>query len=277
MPTRRAAIATLLFAGLAFTGAARCESKASHVALVVGIDRYEHLRPLRNAVNDARGVAEALVASGYDVIYLPDATDAAFEAAIEQFAIKVAAAELGIFYYAGHGFEVDGGNYLIARDTGLRDDGMPRRSQSIELLELYREITEPDTPVIIMVDACRNNPQGGVADGQGGRGAISIHVPGPEVFKEETVNDLSADVDDRPGTPQLSVTFSTGAGTTAEDGAGDHSPFGAAAIAALQTPGTTLLDLLDNIVNRTLAETNQRQKPYTHVRGIGNVLITPHR
>jgi uncharacterized caspase-like protein len=275
MPTRAViVIVSLAMLGLAAT--ARGEPRASRVALVVGIDRYDNLRPLHNAVNDARGVAEALVQGGYKVVYLPDATDTAFEAAIEQFATDLAGAELGFFYYAGHGFEVDGSNYLIARDAGLRNDGMPRRSQSVELLDLYRRITRPNTPVAILVDACRNDPMG-AADGQAGRGAESIHASVPEAFKAGTVNDLDEDVRDRPGNPQLLVTFSTGAGATAEDGAGDHSPFGAATIQALQTPGMTLPDFISGIMQGTLAASNQRQKPSFVLAGMDNLSIIASR
>lgn len=127
------------------------------VALVIGNSAYRHAPEIPNPVNDSADVAQALKGLGFDVVEVADAGYEATRNAIRSFAEKVSGADLALFFYAGHGVQVSGQNYLIPIDAQL-DNAASLEIDAIGLDAVMRAMeTGPSTRILIL-DACRNNP-----------------------------------------------------------------------------------------------------------------------
>jgi hypothetical protein len=152
--------AALLFCVL-LAGAASAQKR---VALVIGIDRYDNLdgrAQLKKARADARGVAETLKSLGFDVIHKDDVARSAFNSHWQDFLNKLSAGDTAAFYFAGHGIELGGRNYLIPRDVPSvrpgRDELLKRESLSLQ--EFLADLRERGTRLnLVILDACRDNP-----------------------------------------------------------------------------------------------------------------------
>ncbi|HEX2448692.1 MAG TPA: caspase family protein [Methyloceanibacter sp.] len=97
------------------------------VALVIGNSAYQHTAPLRNPSNDASDMAEKLRALGFEVIDGTNLSKSEMESRIRTFATKLSGADVGLFFYAGHGMQVDGKNFLAPVDASLKSDADPLR------------------------------------------------------------------------------------------------------------------------------------------------------
>ena len=127
------------------------------VALVIGNSIYRHAGELTNPKNDAADMAAALKNVGFQVIEGFDLDKTAFDRKVREFAMALAAAEAGLFFYAGHGLQVGGQNYLVPVDAEL----MTAASLEFEMvrLDIVQRIMEGSTSTnILFLDACRNNP-----------------------------------------------------------------------------------------------------------------------
>jgi uncharacterized caspase-like protein len=128
---RAIATTVLSFAALAATPVTAREAR---IALVVGEDKYQGgLRPLANAANDAALISRALAKAGFDVEPVRDAGRAELSAALERFTRRLKQAgpnAVGLFYFAGHGLQYDGTNYLLATDANLTDPAISRATAS---------------------------------------------------------------------------------------------------------------------------------------------------
>jgi uncharacterized caspase-like protein len=131
---------------------------APSFALVVGNGSYSTITPLRNPVNDARAMDQALRSTGFDVIRLENATRAQFDAGLQQLIARLNAGTVSVFYYAGHAVQMGGRNYLIPVDARVDSDAALRVA-AIDLDDVLRRITAAGGHVnIVVLDACRNNP-----------------------------------------------------------------------------------------------------------------------
>ena len=134
------------------------------VALVVGIDRYDNLdsrAQLKKARADARSIAETLKSLGFDVIHKDDTTRSALNGHWQDFLNKLAPGDTAAFYFAGHGVELGGRNYLLPRDVPSvrpgRDELLKRESLSLQ--EFLADLREKGTRLnLVILDACRDNP-----------------------------------------------------------------------------------------------------------------------
>ena len=220
---------------------------AERVALVIGNAAYEQeAAALKNPVNDAKAVAAALRRLGFAVIPGTDLDEDAFYRKITEFEEAARSAEVALFFYAGHGLQVEGRNYLAPVDLRLRTKQDLRR-HAIELgaaLEVMRSETN-----VVILDACRNNPLAGEL-------ARSLGLSRAAVARRGL-----ARVQGASGTL---IAYATEPGSVAADGTGDHSPYTQALLAHMETPGLSVNDLFTRVTASVLENTDGRQKPWTH-------------
>ncbi|MBK1838510.1 SUMF1/EgtB/PvdO family nonheme iron enzyme [Azospirillum sp. YIM B02556] len=231
------------------TGAAE-----SRLALVIGVSNYRNAPELINPRNDARAIGEALRALNFTVDEQYDLDARGFATALRQFGIKASQADVAVIFYAGHGIQVNGVNYLLPADAQLERE----RDLVYEAIPLnlpMGELAGARKLGILILDACRNNP---FVDRltRSGSNRNQAH-PG------------LGSVDDAPS--DTLVAMATRADQLAEDGTGDHSPFSAALLQHLQTPGLELSLFFRNVRDTVKQATNGRQEPFVY----GSLGATP--
>ena len=170
---RRRCIAALGFAAVATLLAATAvpsQAAAARVALVIGNASYK-VGELKNPVNDAKAVATSLRGLGFEVTHRENASLREMLEAFQQFSMQSKAADVRVVYYAGHGVQVKGRNYLLPVDTEIRaEEEMP--SKSADLNEFMARLgTLKSGMNVVILDACRNNPFSGteIVDADGRR------------------------------------------------------------------------------------------------------------
>lgn len=149
-------------------------------ALVVGNDHYDQVNPdLDNAVNDAKGIYEAFRELGFMMI--PEAYDIdtdKFDELFEDFKFELGNYEVGVLYFSGHGVEIDGKNYLIMRNTPIGELAKSPIRYSINLQDCIRELHDTKCKmIIVIIDACRNNPFEGTERGWGSVNLAPLFAP----------------------------------------------------------------------------------------------------
>lgn len=216
------------------------------LALVVGNDAYK-LAPLGNARNDARAVSRALETLGFQVTRVEDTSRQALVTALAQFGDRLQPEDLALFYYAGHGVQLDGENYLIPVDfdaqspTAVRLNGL-RASEIQDLLERGRV-------AVLILDACRTNPFAGT---RGSSGLTAMEPRGSL------------------------IAFATGAGQTAADSAGaTNSVFTTALLEVLTQPGLSLREMFYQVRQRVYSTTRGQQFPAVYDGLLGDLILTP--
>jgi tetratricopeptide (TPR) repeat protein len=213
------------------------------VALVIGNARYK-VEPLRNPGNDAAAVAEALekVLKFDKVIARQDLSLEGFRTALREFSREVAGADLGVVYFAGHGTESGGRNYLIPVDAALAK-ASDLELEAVALDAVLAQLNGVRKLKLVILDACRNNifPLAG-ATRKMSRGLSRI---------EPDENTL--------------VIYAAKDGTTADDGVGRmHSPFTAALLKHIGTPSLELRFLFGKVRDDVLIATGRAQQPYVY-------------
>ncbi|MEE9371581.1 MAG: FISUMP domain-containing protein [Saprospiraceae bacterium] len=133
------------------------QSADKRIALVIGNSEYMHGAKLKEPALDAQTFALALQSQGYEVELGYNLDRNAFLKAIESFSQKFRKYDSGIVYYAGHGFQIDGENYLIPVDANP-ESKFQVHSQCINVDHFFRSFNQPDKAKVIILDACRNNP-----------------------------------------------------------------------------------------------------------------------
>jgi hypothetical protein len=194
-------------------------SAENRLALVIGQSAYRSVPALPNPANDARAMSQLLIDSGFDVSSASDLAQNEMREKLSEFAGKVAGKgpdTVALVFYAGHGLQVDGENYLVPIDVDpKREADIP--IQAIRLNDILNALTSiPNKMRIVLLDACRNNPFPGI---------------------NKTAGHGLAIVDAKVGAPGTFLSFSTSPGAEAEDGSGADSPYTAALLAAAREPG----------------------------------------
>ena len=226
------------------------------VALVIGNGQYvSPSRTLPNAPNDARAVENALKAVGFEVIPGIDVGRVGMEALLDKFLDEAKTAQVALLFYAGHGLQVDGRNYLIPVDAKIES----RSDLNFRAVELDRVLASFDNPSranIVILDACRDNPltrsfaaatrSANVAAGLAAYTAL--------------------------GTGTL-IAFSTAPGAVAEDGTGGNSPFTASLVKHLPTPGVEIRQMLTRVRADVARATGDHQVPWDNSSLRGDVYL----
>src|SRR5947209_4752412 len=217
------------------------------VALVIGNAVYQNVPRLPNPVNDGATIASTLKNAGFDVVdSRHDLTAADTRRALRDFADRARDADIAVVYYAGHGIEVDGGNYLIPVDAKLeRDTDVYDEALSLDRVLLA---IEPAKKLrLVILDACRDNPfsknmKRTVASRAIGRGLAQIE----------------------PTSPNMLIACSAKAGSTALDGDTKNSPFTIALAKHLATPGLDVRRAFGFVRDDVLKATSNRQEPFVY-------------
>lgn len=207
-------------------------------ALVIGNSNYQVGR-LANPKNDARLIASTLHQLGFRVTTLIDATQSRMKRAMLTFSRKLRNSDaIGLFYYAGHGVQVDGENYLIPVDANIVDESeVP--VEGLSLNQLFKTMKRGAARVnIAILDACRNNPFASAARG-GKNGLAPVLAPSGSF-----------------------IAFATAPGKLAYDGKDGNSPYSKALAAAMLSPGITIEEVFRRTRRAVLAATKGRQTPW---------------
>ena len=226
---------------------------SDRIALVIGMGAYVSVPVLDNPVNDARGIGETLERVGFDVTTLLDIPGEALRAEVDKFAFRAETADLALIYYAGHGVEVQGENFLIpvdARVTSNRD--IQRLSLSLD--DLLAAVDGARRMRVVILDSCRDDPFGGALD----LDALA-QTPAATPGTRSTGGGLAQPSPDR-GTL---VAFAARDGEVALDGTGRHSPFAQALIDALPQPVEISL-MFRQVRDAVLRQTGNLQEPHTY-------------
>lgn len=215
------------------------------IALIIGNSNYKHAGLLANPANDAAAMATLLKAAGFaSVDVRRDLGIAEMRKALGDFSEAAQDADMALLFYAGHGIEVDGTNYLIPVDARLARD-FDVEDEAISLDRALRAIERAKRLRFVMLDACRDNPFTKTmrrTSRSVGRGLARI---------ENTASDTL-------------VAFSTEAGTIAADGEQSTSPFTTALVRHLATPGLDLRIAFGRVRDDVMKNTNNRQQPYIY-------------
>jgi len=207
------------------------------IALIIGNSDYEQITPLDNPGNDAADMAVALEGLGFEVFLGLDMGGPDMVALAAQFAQAIKTADVSLFYYAGHGFQVGGQNYLVPTDAQIQKaSDVPE--QTIKLTDILTQMEQAPGIKFVFLDACRNDPF---------EGALT------------TVSEGLARIGNAA---DFMISFATQPDNVAYDGTGRNSFFTEALLSHIYTPGLDISDLMISVRKDVLAATGGRQIPW---------------
>ena len=237
------------------------------VALVIGNSAYARVRPLPNPTNDARAMAKSLREIGFVVTEGTDLDRAAMQATIRDFLRDAAQSQVAVVYYAGHGVQVDGRNYLVPVDIqlqGLQGSG-GLTDTMMDLDTIMAGLDDQVRTNILILDACRNNPM-----------APRVASTGPTRDIEAGSSGLAAPTTLGNGATfgaGTLIAFATAPGQVALDGEGANSPFSAALTRHIGTPGLEVQQMLTRVRAEVVAATKGKQVPWSNSSLLGEVYL----
>ena len=218
------------------------------IALVIGNSAYRNVPPLTNPVRDATAIADALRRTGFQTVTLQ--TDLPREKlvdALRNFAQLADSADWALVYYAGHGIEMGGANYLIPVDAKLstdRDVGF----ETVPLDQVLSAVEGAKRLKLVLLDACRDNP-------------FASQMRRTMATASRSIGRGLASIEPESGTL---VVYAAKHGETALDGDGANSPFATAFVKNIQTPGLEVRRMFDFVRDDVLDMTNRRQQPFSY-------------
>jgi uncharacterized caspase-like protein len=213
----------------------------TRIALVIGNSNYASVSALPNPANDAKAMTRFLTSAGFQVLQAPDLKQSDMRRTIGNFASLVAEKgpdTVALVFYAGHGVQVDGENYLVPVDANIqREADVPL--QAMRLADLMNALSSvPSKTKLVILDACRNNPFSDI-NKTTGRGLAIVDAPSGSL-----------------------VSYSTAPGTEAQDGDGNNSPFTTALLKIGQEPGLPIEQALKRIRLAVNEATGRQQVPW---------------
>jgi len=212
------------------------------VALVIGNGQYHHVPRLANPPNDARLIAETLVAVGFTLVggqAQLDLDKPAFDRVVQEFGTVIQGAGVALFYYAGHGVQVRGANYLVpVRANPTREADVDFQLLNADLV--LRQMEGAGTRLnFLLLDACRNNPFAGRGLRSAGGGLAQMQAP------EGTL-----------------ISYATQPGNVAQDGTDGHSPYTTALANAVRKPGLDVFAVFNETGLAVKQRTGGAQQPW---------------
>jgi uncharacterized caspase-like protein len=252
-------LAALVAALLAICFASPSAMASKRVALVIGNSNYQNAPALTNPANDAAAITEMFKQADFDVIdSRRDLKSQEMRRALRDFGDKARGADIAVVYFAGHGLEVDGSNYVVPVDAVLERDA-DAEDEAVSLNRILLAV-EPATHLrLVILDACRDNPfakkmKRTLASRSVGRGLVGVEANKPNTF----------------------IAFAAKEGSTALDGDGKNSPFSAALIKHLTTPGLDIRKAFGYVRDDVMSATGNQQEPYTtNSLGGSDVTLVP--
>jgi hypothetical protein len=219
------------------------------VALIIGNSAYVNASALANPVNDASDMAAALGDLQFDVILGLDLDKRGFDTKVRDFSRALVDAETGVFFYAGHGLQVAGRNYLLPVEAQLQSErDLDFEAVSLEFILKQMELERDGKINIVFLDACRDNP-------------LSRNLARSMGTRSASIGRGLAQVQTGVGT---FISYSTQPGNVALDGNGRNSPFTAALTKSIREPGRNLNAVMIEVRKEVLASTGGKQVPWDH-------------
>jgi len=217
------------------------------VALVIGNANYEKLATLKNPINDARAMRRALQKRGFSVMYKENASKREMKKLIKKFTYKLKAGGVGLYYFAGHGVNVSGQNYLVATNSDL-DSKSDVEYEAYALNRITKKMQNAKNRLnIVILDACRNDP---FSRGSGGGLAPIGNAKG------------------------IFVAYATQAGAVAADGSGKNGVFTRRLIEEMSEKGATIERVFKNVRADVQRDTQGRQSPGVYNQIVGDFYFT---
>jgi uncharacterized caspase-like protein/uncharacterized protein with WD repeat len=232
---------------------------ADRVALVIGNGAYQSATKLANPANDATDIANALRTIGFDVVEGVDVDRRTMEVRIREFSRKLPDAKVALFFYAGHGMQVAGKNYLVPVDAKLEQAG-DLALDTVDVHVVLQQMESQKRVNLVFLDACRDNPLarslaksfGSSRSGAVGQGLASI---------QSAIGTM--------------IAFATQPDNVALDGNGRNSPFTTALLKHIHTPGLDISVMMRRVRTDVLAATGERQVPWDHSSLTDAVMLVP--
>ncbi len=219
-------------------GSAQSSTANKRIALVIGNGAYASAPPLKNPPNDARDVAAALKALGFDVTSGTNVNQRDMKRMIREFGLKLKGGGSGLFYYAGHGVQSKGRNYLIPVDANIQSEAEVEDSGVDAALVLNFMDDAQNGLNIVILDACRNNPFA-------------------RTFR--SASDGLAQVDAPTGTL---IAYATAPGRVASDGSGQNGLYTSELLKQMQVPGISITDMFMRVRAEVMKQTGNKQVPW---------------
>lgn len=233
---------------------------SKRVALVVGNSAYVHATPLANTSNDARDIAAKLQQAGFEVTLGIDLNKAAFDSKLREFSRSLESADAALLFYAGHGLQIAGRNFLVPIDAQLeRERDVEFEAVSLDFVLKQMEIDRETKTNIVFLDACRNNP-------------LSRNLARSMGTRSTSVGSGLAETIAGIGT---FISYSTQPGNVALDGDGRNSPFASALLKYMRQPGKSLTSVMIDVRKDVVAATSGKQVPWDHSALTGEFFFDP--
>ena len=240
-----------------YSGIGRCRGAAGfavspaladgkRVALVIGNSTYRNVPTLPNPANDGADIAAALTRLGFAVTLVTNASFDQMRRGLIAFGRDAAGADMAAVFFAGHGMEISGENWLIPVDAELKKD-TDAANEAVSLRSVILQVSNTTSLGLVVLDACRNNPF--VA--KMSRSLALRAVIGGGLGRIEPVGNVL-------------VAYAARDGTTALDGDGRNSPFTAALLHNIETPGVEVTFMLRNVRDDVMEVTRNEQQPFVY-------------
>src|SRR3954447_11862764 len=250
---------SIILAGAILATSALGAYADKRVALVIGNSAYKNVTRLQNPANDATAVVGMFKRAGFDSVDLKlELSVVDMRRALREFGNKARNADVAVIYYAGHGIELDGTNYLIPVDATLETD-TDVLDETFALDRVLFSVEPAKQLRLVILDACRDNPFAKKM-----KRTIGSRAIGRGLAKVE------------PSSPNTMIAFAAKAGSTASDGDSKNSPFAAALVNHLTTPGLDLRKAFGFVRDDVLKATGSKQEPFVYGSLGGNdVALVP--
>ena len=233
---------------------ALAQPQERRVALVIGNSAYKNAPALPNTPNDARDTAEALRKVGFEVVDGIDLDKRGMDAAVSRFARLAQEADAVMFYYAGHGFQFNGENFLVPVEAKI-DDEVSVQYETVKLSEVTTALGFAKGVKIMVLDACRNNPF--LAQLSKKTRSMSIGAGLAPIVKAQG----------------MVTAYATQANDVAADGAGRNSPFTAALVQEIQQPGLEIATMFRRVQKAVYDSTGGKQTPELSLSLLGDFYL----
>lgn len=219
---------------------AKAPANQKRLALLIGNANYEGGGALRNPVNDVRAMEKVLKKVGFDVMKYEDLDQRGMKKAIDNYGKQLQNYDVGMFFYAGHGLQVNGINYLVPISGNIENE-QDAEYECIETGRVLAKMEGAQTKVnIIMLDACRNNPfERSWTRSAKGKGLASINAP---------VGSF--------------IGYATAPGTTASDGSGENGLYTENVLKFIEKPGITIEEVFRKVRSNVIKTSNKEQIPW---------------
>lgn len=244
----------ILLISVAFLLATTSAFAEKRIALIIGNSAYKTISELKNPKNDAELMARTLEEVGFEVVSAFDADYRDMRKAVKLFGRKLRVAgedTVGLFYYAGHGVQANGTNYLIPLRTEI-DSQSDLNLEALDADDILRQMEDAGNRLnLVILDACRNNPFKGTAR-SGGRGLARMNAASGSL-----------------------IAFATAPGQVAADGEGNNSPYTEALVAAIKQPGLAVEQVFKQARIEVGRKTGKRQTPWEESSLEGDFFFVP--